>query len=262
MDIILIMTNIINYEIEHEFNTNYYIDFELINYDPVNKFCYQVSNIAIPTIYSQNCFILNYKESKNISLYNIFKYSERDDYNTTESKYILVVSHDDSYISLNDIYFKTDLPHSKSLKFFKDGHNYHYLYDLLQKDKASYYNVALNHKKTENNINLYILNESTMDNNELLFDLKCIKAYEPYFDYIKHYFIEQEENDCHIVNNKDFNSNVYHILYNDTKSESHEKLIIQIIPKRDLNITLLTDYSKNIFAKFYYIFRQKIIIND
>ncbi len=250
------------YEIEHEFNTNYYIDFEMKNDDPVKKFCYQVSNIAIPTIYSQNCFILNYKESKNISLYNIFKYSERDDYNTTESKYILVVSHDDSYISLNDIYFKTDLPHSKSLKFFKDGHNYHYLYDLLQKDKASYYNVALNHKKTENNINLYILNELTMDNNELLFDLKCIKAYEPYFDYIKHYFIEQEENDCHIINNKDFNSNVYHIIYNDTKFESHVKLIIQIIPKRDLNITLLNDYSKNIFAKFYYIFRQKIIIND
>ena len=41
------------YEIEHEFNTNYYIDFEMENYFPINNFCYQVSNIAIPTIYSQ-----------------------------------------------------------------------------------------------------------------------------------------------------------------------------------------------------------------
>ena len=248
------------YEIEHEFNTNYYIDFEMINYDSRKKFCYQVSNIGIPTIYSQNCFLLDYKESKNISLHIIFKYTENDDYNTTESKYILVVYHERRIVAFKDVYFKTDLPYSKDINYFKVGHNYQYLNASLERGKASYFNVALNNKTTENNINLYILSESTMDNNELLFDLKCIKAYEPYLDYITHNFIEQKENECHIVNNKDFNSNVYHIIYNDIKIESHEKLIIQIIPKTDLNIILMTDYSKIILTKFN--FRQNRIIND
>ena len=241
------------YQIEHEFNTNYYIDFEIENFDSMKKFCYHVANPAIPAIYSQNCFLLNNKGIKNISLYNIFKYTESQDYNSTEQKYDLVVYHDNPINLFKDVYFRTDLPTSKGINSFIEGHNYLYLDASLTKDEPSYFNLDLKNKTLENNFNLYILNDSLENNNELLFDIKCIKVYEPYLDYIKHYFNDEEqENVCYIINKEDLNTRVYHIIFTDNKKESHEKLIIQIIPKIDLNIKLITDYSKTISNQFNY----------
>ena len=112
----------------------------------------------------------------------------------------------------------------------------------------------------ENIINLYILNNIPENINQLLFDIKCVKAFEPCFDYIKHYFTEKEENNCYIINNNNYNTNLYHIIYNGTKNEVNEKLILRIIPKIDLNITLIIDYSKPILNRF---FSDEIkIIND
>lgn len=78
-----------SYEIEHEFNTNYKIDFEIKAKNNFPKICYHVSNV--PYLYSetQNCFILNSSEIKNISLHNIFKYSENEEYNLDKQKKIL-----------------------------------------------------------------------------------------------------------------------------------------------------------------------------
>ena len=66
------------YEIEHEFNTNYNIDFEVKNSYSLKKICYLVSNIPLLYYNPQNCFLLNTLEIKNISLHNIFKYSENE----------------------------------------------------------------------------------------------------------------------------------------------------------------------------------------
>ena len=45
---------------------------------------------------------------------------------------------------------------------------------------------------------------------------------------------------------------MYHIIFSDQKEESHEKLIIQIIPKVDLNVKFIIDYSKSISNQFNY----------
>ena len=248
------------YQIEHEFNTNYYIDFEIQNWVPIKRFCYCVTKPPIPGVYSQNCFLLNSREIKNISLYNIFKYAEREDYNSTEPKYNLVVYHADPFLLFKDVYFRTDLPNSKGISFFKDGHNYRYLDASLKKDEVSYFNLEFKNENIDNILNLYILNDLIENNNELLFDIKCIKAYEPYFDYIKHYFTDEEESVCDIINKEDFNTNVYHIIFNGKKNENHEKLIIQIISKIDLNIKLITDNTKTLSYDFNY--EQIGTIND
>ena len=203
--------------------------------------------------------MINERESKNISLHNLFKYTESQDYNITEQKYYIVVYHDYPEVLFKDIYFRTDLS-SDSINSFKLGHNYRYKDVFLEKNKDFYFNAVLSNNKMENIINLYILNNIPENNNQLLFDIKCVKAFEPYFDYIRHYFTEKEENNCYIINNKNYNTNLYHIIYNDTKNEVNEKLLLKIIPKIDLNITLIIDYSKPILNSFYlYEFKK---IND
>ena len=247
------------YEIEHGFNTNYYIDLEFQTRYSLKKFCYQVSNLPVPPFNSQNCFMINKGGEKNISLHNIFKHSDNQDYNATEQKYYIVVFNERPEVLISNIYFRTDLS-SNSINSFEVGHNYRYTNAFLEKNKDYYFNAVLNNNNLENNINLYILNNLPEKNNQLLFDIKCIKAFEPYLDYIKHYFTDVEENYWYIINNKDFNTNLYHIIYNDTKNEVNEKLIIKIIPKIDLKITLIIDYLKPISNRF--ISDDIKIIND
>ena len=76
------------YEIEHEFNTNYYIDFEfLLEYNrKLARVCYYIANVPFFHYYGQNCILGNVSESKNISLHNIFKYSENWQNNLDEPK--------------------------------------------------------------------------------------------------------------------------------------------------------------------------------
>ena len=237
------------YEIEHEFNTNYNIDFEIKNSYSLKKICYLVSNIPLLYYNPQNCFLLNTSEIKNISLHNIFKYSENEKYNLDKQKKYYLVIYGIGYSHFNDIYFKTDLPISQSINKFHTGHNYQYLEASLEKNVPSYFNVDLLNIRRENNINLYIINKTEINYNQLQFDIKCIIEYEPFLDAIKPSFNESN-NLCFVINKDDFNSNIFHIIFNDTQKEKHEKLILRIIPKINMNIKLFTDKHKLIY-KFY-----------
>ena len=188
-------------------------------------------------------------EIKNISLHNIFKYSENEEYNLDKQKKYYLVVYGIGYSHLNDIYFRTDLPISQSINKFHTGHNYQYLEASLEKNVPSYFNVDLLNTRIENNINLYIINKTEINYNQLQFDIKCILEYEPFLDAIKSSFNESN-NLCFVINKDDFNSNIFHIIFNDTQKEKHEKLILRIIPKINMNIKLFIDKYKTIY-KFY-----------
>ena len=244
------------YEIEHEFNTNYNIDFELNNRNNyLNMVCYHITNVPLIYLYAQNCILIDSLETKNISIHNIFKYYKDDDYNyDNQKKYYLVVNYFVYFWQLDifkDIYFNIDLPLSQSINNTYNGHKFQYLDALLEKNVPSYFNIDLLDTKKENNINLYIINKKETNYDELQFNIKCIIKYEPYLDAIIHYF-EESDNHCFIINNEDYNSDLYHIIYNDTKQEKHEKLIIRIISKSNMNIKLMIDKSKTISNEFYY----------
>ena len=249
------------YEIIHEFNTNYYIDFEISDAGSLTKFCYLVANVPLLYGYSQNCYVMNDSEIKNISLHNIYKYNKNEDYNIDEKeKYYLVVFYQNPgmWDILQDIYYRNDLPSSQLINNIDQGHNYQYLDKHLDKNIASYFSIELLNSTNENNINLYIINKTETNYNELQFDIKCIIKYEPCLESIKKYF-DEPENYCYIINNEDYNSNVFHIIYKDTKKDKHEKLIIQIKSKIDMNIKLIIDKSKIISHEKY---NQQSIIED
>ena len=69
------------YEILHEFNANYYVDFEIKSSAILTKYCYQVTTVPLLNGRSQNCYVLNSSEVKNISLHNIYKYNKNEDDN-------------------------------------------------------------------------------------------------------------------------------------------------------------------------------------
>ena len=240
------------YEIIHEFNANYYVDFEVQNLQTKKiSLCYYLTNTALIQDSSQNCFLLPAGQAFNITLNKVFKFEEDEiNFNKEEPKYHLVVYSKRpirDYKVLN-VYFRTDLPKSKSIDNYYKGQNFIFLNATLEKNKNSYFNIFIESKKEEKYFDLYILSQTPEYKNELKFDIKCIMKYEIAVNFVDKYFTE-ENNICTLINKLDYNSNVYHILFNGTKTDYNDIFLIKIVSKEKMEVKFVFDENA-IIEKF------------
>ena len=105
------------YQINHEFNTNYYFDLEINNLkDKVIPLCYYLSNMEV-FYETQNCFLFPGKATRNITLGTLFKISEENNFNLEEPKYQFVLYNNDfTLYKINKVYFRTDLKKSTPIE--------------------------------------------------------------------------------------------------------------------------------------------------
>ena len=245
------------YQIAHRYNANYNVSVELEN--KLNEkipICFYLTTTANLANNGQNCFLINENAKEYIILNNIFKYDEenQEDFNLKEPQYYLVIYGDKeteelpSYYSITGITFETDLKKSTPINNIYLPQNFLYLNATLLKNKDSYFNINFNSKKLENHIDLYILS-NTSQYEELKFDIKCIMRHEYAIDFIKDDFTE-ENNICFLMNNKDYKSNVFHIIFNNIKSMEIEYLIIKITPKETMDVRFVVKENELIDNSF------------
>ena len=246
------------YQIVHEFNTNYHVEVELENeLNEKISLCYYLVTTAHLGSLGQNCFLIPGKGKGYIKLNNIFKYVEESEeaFNLKEPQYYLVIYENresvsmPTYYGINNIVFTTDLPKSTPINNTYTSQNFLYLDARLEKDKDSYYNIDFNSKTQENHIDLYILSD-TSQYEELKFDIKCIIRYEYAIDFLKDEFTD-ENNVCFVMNDKDYKSNVFHIIFKNAKSMRSEYLIIKIRAKENMDVKFVVkeyELIDNVFS--------------
>ena len=231
------------YEILHEYDANYYVDFEiksLNNTEPV-PICYYLSTVATMQNVGQNCFLLNTGEIRNLTFNKIFNDSN------SERQFTFVIynlNQTGTDYSIKNIYFRTDLPKSEPVD--SQYHNFYYKDASLKQGEDSYFNVKMDKQGDYNHIDLYFWDNDISTFGGPVYDVKCISAPEIAIKFIENDFTD-EKNLCHIINKDDYTNRVSHILFNYTRKTSNDKLILRITPKRDLNITLTI--HKNLFIQ-------------
>ena len=228
------------YKVNHDFNTNYYLDVEINNpNDDVIPLCYYLPNTEVFYKSAQNCILFPGKTTKNITIGTVFKESDdENDFNLEEPKYHFMIYNDDtSKYKITKIYLRTDL--KKSIPIDKQVIEIYselkYLEASLKKDEASYFNLNIPNTKEVNHMDLYILDDKP---NNLKLDIKCIMKYEFAIKFIEPFFTD--ENDvCIVINKDEVNPNVYHILFNNVKKDANEIFIMKVIPNVDVDVKFL-----------------------
>ena len=228
------------YEVEHEFDTNYYVDLEISN--PTKQtlpVCFYLSTSSSIREDPQNCFLLEASKVKNITFNPLMKEAKTDNFNLTEPKYHVVIYNSlptTDYV-IQKVYFRTDLPKSTPIdKEFKN-HLFRYLEVNLEKDKPSYFNIdilSILTKGEESHFDVYLLND-TSKNTEVKFELRCISEYEVAIKFLEPYF-NDANNLCKLVNKDEVNSNVYHYIFGTNTVDLNDKLVIKITPKEDMTV--------------------------
>ena len=228
------------YEVEHEFDTNYYVDLEVSN--PTKEtlpICFYLSTTSSVRNDAQNCFLLEASKVKNITFNPIMREAKTDNFNLTEPKYHVVIYNSlptTDYV-IQKVYFRTDLPKSTPIdKEFKN-HLFRYLEVNLEKDKPSYFNIdilSILTKGEESHFDVYLLND-TSKNTEVKFELRCISEYEVAIKFLEPYF-NDANNLCKLVNKDEVNSNVYHYIFGTNTVDLNDKLVIKITPKEDMTV--------------------------
>ena len=228
------------YEVEHEFDTNYYVDLEVNN--PTKEtlpICFYLSTTSSVRDDAQNCFLLEASKVKNITFNPIMREAKTDNFNLTEPKYHVVIYNSlptTDYV-IQKVYFRTDLPKSTPIdKEFKN-HLFRYLEVNLEKDKPSYFNIdilSILTKGEESHFDVYLLND-TSKNTEVKFELRCISEYEVAIKFLEPYF-NDANNLCKLVNKDEVNSNVYHYIFGTNTVDLNDKLVIKITPKEDMTV--------------------------
>lgn len=228
------------YEVEHLYDTNYYVDLEVSNpTDYILPICFYLSTTASLKLNAQNCFLLEASKVQNITFNPIMKEAKTDNFNLTEPKYHIAIYNSMPKVEykIQKVYFRTDLPLSTPIdKEFK-GHLFRYLDANLEKDKPSYFNIDILSILTqgeESHFDVYLLND-TSKNTEIKFELRCISEYEVGIKYLESYFTDAN-NLCKLVNKDEVNSNVYHYIFSTKTVDAYDKLIIKITPKEDMTV--------------------------
>ena len=239
------------YQINHEFNANYSVEFN-VEYGgkegtSLFSLCYFLTSTALIQNTGQNCILVPTKNKYYLKLKNIFKYDKNIvDFNKEEPNYHLVV-YSNNYFSFN-VNFTTDLQKSTPIDKKYNRQEFIYLNADLVENKDSYFNIPMDSKLKEKYFDIYILSETDEIEDELKFEIKCIMKYELAINFIEQYFTD-ENNRCLIINKFDYNSNVYHILFNATKDDYNDNFIIKISPKKNMKIKFV--YNENyIIEKF------------
>ena len=70
-------------------------------------------------------------------------------------------------------------------------------------------------------------------------------------NYIEKFFTE-ENNVCQFINKDDTNTNVYHIMFTNKKSDANEKFIMQVSSNKDLDIKIVVDLNSYVTDEFNY----------
>ena len=239
------------YQINHEFNANYSVEFNVEyggNKDTsLFSLCYFLTSTALIQNTGQNCILVPTEYKYYLKLKNIFKYDKNiEDFNKEEPIYHLVV-YSNNYFSFN-VNFTTDLQKSTPIDKKYTRQEFKYLIADLVENKDSYFNIPMESKSQEKYFDIYILSETDEIEDELKFEIKCIMKYEIAINFIEKYFTD-ENNRCHIINKFDYNSNVYHILFNATKDDYNDNFIIKISSKKKMKIKFV--YNENyVIEKF------------
>lgn len=224
------------YYIEHEINANFNISFEIEN--PNNEkiqFCSYIITMPLIQTNALNCLLIPAKTTQNVSIANIFSKKDNENYNLEEPYYSMVVYSQNNYI-FKKLYLSSDTPKSTPIDKYAQGLTFYYLDADIEQNKDYYYSIDLTHSDEENTFDIYILNDISKYEKQQLFDIKCISVYEFGIKYIENLFVE-DNNLCHVMNdNKDFNSNVSHIIYKNTDQNIYHKFTIKIRPSNDLKI--------------------------
>lgn len=228
------------YEVEHEFDTNYYVDLEVKN--PTKEtlpICFYLSTSSSLRVDAQNCFLLEASKVKNITFNPIIKEEKTDNFNLTEPKYHVVIYNSLPTVDyvIQKVYFRTDLPKSTPIDQQFKNHLFKYLVANLEKDKPSYFNIdilSILTKGEESHFDLTILND-TSKNTEVKFDLQCISEYEVAAKFLEPYF-NDANNLCKLVNKDEVNSNIFHFIFGTSTVDLNDKLVIKITPKVDMTV--------------------------
>jgi len=250
------------YELDHEYDTNYYVSITVNN--PTKKvvpFCYYLSTLPVIQNVGQNCILLPANTTQNLAFKNIYTSSEKDHFNVEEPTYSIIMYNNrskDEY-DIKKIDFKTDLPKSTPInKIFNK--EILYLESKLKKNKDSFFNLDLQNSNDEYHLDLYILN-NVSNYKESKLDIKCISAYEIAIKFIEPLFTEKN-NICYNINKDDNKSNVFHVIINGVKKNSNNRLLIKLSPKEDMNINFYLIKMK-LFIKIMILIKhlKKICIN-
>lgn len=256
------------YQVEHEFDTNYYVDIEINN--PTKDtipICFYLSTSASIRDDAQNCFLLEGSKVKNITFNPIMKEAKTDNFNLTEPKYHIAIYNSLPTVdySIQKVYFRTDLPKSTSIDKEYSGHAFKYIDANLEKGKPSYFNIDILKiltKGDESHFDLYILND-TSKYTDLKVELKCISKYEVAIKFLEPYF-NDANNLCKLVNKDEVNSNVYHYIFGTNTVDANDTLIIQIIPKEDMTVkvAIRTDGFKIVVNEFDFRDKVQNVVNE
>ena len=240
------------YEVEHEFDSNYHIGLEIDNQNnEIIPICYYLSTVSLIQNFGQNCFLIPAMSTKNITIKNIFKISGQENYNIEEPQYTLVIynNHLKGFnYQIKNLYFETDLPKSTPINNIYKDHGFLFLDTTLKKNDNSFFNLYTPGSEEEKHIDLYVLDDVS-NFNKLKFDIKCISAFEVATKFIESLFNE-DNNLCYVINEEDYNSNVFHIIYKKTSVDTNERLIIKIYSEEELNIKLVADTEETIRKDF------------
>ena len=251
------------YEVNHEFDTNYYVDLEIKNPSKETlPICFYLSTSSSIRDNAQNCFLLEASKVKNITFNPLMKEAKTDSFNLTEPKYHVVIYNSLPSVDyvVQKVYFRTDLPLSTPIdKEFKN-HLFRYLDAKLEKDKPSYFNIdilSILTKGEESHFDVYLLND-TSKNTEVKIDLKCISEYEVAIKFLEPYFTDAN-NLCKLVNKDEVNSNVYHYIFGTNTVDFNDKLVIKITAKEDMTVRfgIKTDGYKIVVNEFD--FKEKVL---
>lgn len=243
------------YEMEHEFDANYNISLEIKNEnDEIIPICYYLSTTSLIHNFGQNCFLLPAQTSDNILLNNIFTISGKTDFNLEEPQYTLVIYNYNKgglNYKISDLNYETNLPKSIPINNRYKDHDFLFLNTSIKKNEDSYFHLQVENSEEARYFDLYILDDvSKFD--KMPFELVCISAYEMAIKYIEPLFTE-DNNLCHIINEKDYNSNVFHIIYKKSSNKTNENLIIKIKSEEDLNIEFVTDINNSVKNDFDFV---------
>ena len=245
------------YKINHDFNTNYYLDVEINNpNDNVIPLCYYLPNMEVFYNTAQNCFLFPGKTTRNITIGTVFKVSEENNFNFEEPKYHFIMYNNDPLkYKITKIYFRTDLKKSTPIdKTIFDIYSYlKYLEASLVKDEPSYFNLDISNTNEVNHLDLYLLGDRP---NDLKLDIKCIMKYEFAINFIDPYFTD--ENDvCMVINKDELNPDVYHILFNNVKKDANQIFIMKIIPNGNVDVKFLIK-TNDYISSYIFDFSQDI----
>lgn len=244
--------NYFYYEMEHEFDTNYYVDVEIENpTKDVLPFCYYLSTTAVIQNVGRNCILLPASKSLNFTFSKIFKRVGADGYNAEEPQYYLVMynNHSEYDFQVKRIDVRTDLPKSTPINKSLEGRTFLYLEPDLEKNKPSYFNLDIMNMTEDYHFDLYILDDDTSAYTESQLDIKCIYAFEIGVDFVAPLFDKEENNVCGYVNKEDYTSNVSHVVFTGVRTDKNEKLIIKVTPKKNMKVRFL-------YGKFDFVYKN------